>query len=100
MWIDGKFISGQWTHRNGDIYEGSFTKNRPEGPGKYMFAGNKTTVHGKFADTRWTKAIWVCTPALILEPVLAIGRKSPPLIFSPVINRSNQTPFAIRMRFT
>lgn len=99
-WLDGKFIAGQWVFRNGDVYEGSFRKNKPEGEGKFMFAANKTTIYGKFADTKWTSGGWIRTPESILESKEAVCELPPPQAFKPVMNRSSQPSFVTSMEFT
>ena len=99
-WLNGTYIVGQWVFRNGDVYEGSFKKNKPEGMGKFMFAANKTTVFGKFADTRWTQGGWIRTPEHVLERKEAV-RELPPLQqFTPVQDKSSQPCFATPMMFT
>jgi hypothetical protein len=97
-WHRGNFISGQWQFRNGDIYEGGFAKNRPEGAGKFMFAANKTTLYGTFADTKWLSGRWKHTPVAVLATGNA-ARKRPSMTFDPAMVRANQPSFVIPMRF-
>ena len=87
-------------HRNGDVYEGGFANNRPEGKGKYMFSKNKTTIYGKFADARWIESGWKLTPASVLATTTAVQKLPPPPTFTPVMDRANQPAFVIPMKFT
>jgi hypothetical protein len=95
-WLKGGFTKGTWLFANGDIYEGTFAKNKPDGQGKFMFFKSKGTTHGKFEKGRWIIGNTSMTPAKI---ILQYMLKASPSIFASSNNPLNQPSSVIPMRF-
>lgn len=48
IWELGSFISGQWTWRDGNNYEGTFFEDRPIGHGVYKFRATNNELEGLY----------------------------------------------------
>ena len=89
-------MKGKWLFRNGDFYEGTFLKNKPNGPGKFMYFRSKATITGTFEKGKWVMGITSQTPARVL---LDYALKAVPTLFQPAPPDPSLPSFGIPMQF-
>ncbi len=50
-WVDGNIVTGKWLLRDGTVFAGDFAKNKPRGPGSFVFP-NGAMITGAYGPQR------------------------------------------------
>lgn len=86
-WDKGSFVDGQWLMANGDVYQGTFSKGKPDGPGAFNFSASKNTLEGKYEKGKWSSGDYIA------------NKPSPPLMDLNNMSASPTVPAPPKINF-